>query len=59
MRFTQPKRVGTGTGVGLSIVLQILNQHQCTIDVQSELGEGTEIAIYFPIHSAEDADSEP
>lgn len=57
--FYTTKAVGTGTGVGLSIVLQILNQHQCTIDVQSELGEGTEIAIYFPIHSAEDADSEP
>ncbi len=46
--FYTTKPVGTGTGVGLSIVLQILNQHRCSIDVQSELGKGTEIAIYFP-----------
>ena len=45
--FYTTKPVGTGTGVGLSIVLQILNQHRCSIDVQSELGKGTEIAIYF------------
>ena len=52
--FYTTKPVGTGTGVGLSIVLQILNQHRCSIDVQSELGEGTEIAIYFPRNSEVD-----
>lgn len=56
--FYTTKAVGTGTGVGLSIVQQILNQHGCTINVQSEVGEGTEIAIYFPIHAAKDTDSE-
>lgn len=52
--FYTTKPVGTGTGVGLSIVLQILNQHRCSIDVQSELGEGTEIVIYFPRNSEVD-----
>ena len=47
--FYTTKPVGTGTGVGMSIVLQILRQHDCTIDVASELGKGTEVKIYFPI----------
>lgn len=55
--FYTTKPVGTGTGVGLSIVLQILNQHQCSIDVQSVLGEGTEISIYFPLNTEESKDS--
>jgi two-component system NtrC family sensor kinase len=47
--FYTTKPVGTGTGVGLSIVLQILQQHQCTIDVQSQLQEGSIISIHFPL----------
>ncbi|MCT7948119.1 sensor histidine kinase [Shewanella septentrionalis] len=49
--FYTTKPVGTGTGVGMSIVLQILRQHDCTIDVISELGKGTAIKIFFPIDS--------
>lgn len=54
--FYTTKAVGTGTGVGLSIVLQILQQHQCSIEVQSQLGEGTEILISFPRTSESEPD---
>ncbi|MBB1361032.1 GHKL domain-containing protein [Shewanella sp. SR44-4] len=45
--FYTNKPVGTGTGIGMSIVLQILKQHNATIDVQSELDKGTIIKIGF------------
>ncbi|PKH99012.1 histidine kinase, partial [Shewanella sp. 11B5] len=45
--FYSTKPVGTGTGIGMSIVLQILKQHNATIDVQSELDQGTIIKIGF------------
>lgn len=47
--FYTTKPVGTGTGVGMSIVLQILNKHHCTIKVTSELDVGTQISIHFPL----------
>lgn len=47
--FYTTKPVGTGTGVGMSIVLQILRQHDCTIEVKSEPDKGTEVMILFPL----------
>lgn len=47
--FYTTKAVGTGTGVGLAIVLQILQQHHCTIHVKSLLQQGTTISIGFPL----------
>lgn len=47
--FYTTKPVGSGTGVGMSIVLQLLQKHQCTIQVNSELDVGTEITIQFPL----------
>jgi two-component system NtrC family sensor kinase len=46
--FFTTKAVGTGTGVGMAIVLQALHQHQCSIEVKSAVGIGTEICIRFP-----------
>jgi signal transduction histidine kinase len=46
--FFTTKEVGCGTGVGMAIVLRALQQHQCNIEVHSELGQGTEVAIFFP-----------
>lgn len=47
--FYTTKPVGTGTGVGMSIVLQIIKQHNCHIQVQSVLDQGTTVSIHFPI----------
>ncbi|WP_315971275.1 ATP-binding protein [Paenibacillus sp. N3.4] len=40
--------VATGTGLGLTIVKHLVNGMGGTIQVQSELGEGTEFRLTFP-----------
>jgi signal transduction histidine kinase len=44
-----------GTGIGLSIVKEIVDQHKGTISLDSELGKGTKVTISLPISSASDA----
>jgi signal transduction histidine kinase len=43
------KAVIQGTGLGLAIVAEIVAQHFGTVDVNSELGIGTTIAIRLPL----------
>ncbi|MGI2169930.1 sensor histidine kinase [Shewanella sp. MF05960] len=45
--FYTTKPIGTGTGIGMSIVLQILQQQNASVDVQSEVGKGTDVQITF------------
>lgn len=48
--FFTTKDVGEGTGLGMSIVHGIINDHSGTIDVISELNSGTEIKILIPFN---------
>jgi two-component system, OmpR family, phosphate regulon sensor histidine kinase PhoR len=41
-------RQSGGTGLGLSIVKHVLNAHQATLTIESELGEGSRFACTFP-----------
>lgn len=47
--FYTTKPVGSGTGLGLSLSYGIIQKHNGSIDVQSELGKGTKFHIWLPI----------
>lgn len=38
-----------GTGLGLAIVHQIIQSHRATIDVESQIDQGTKIIMMFPV----------
>jgi len=44
---TKPK--SKGTGLGLSVVYGLMQSHNGLVDVQSEVGKGTSISLFFPI----------
>ena len=48
--FFTTKPVGKGTGLGLSIVYTIIENHKGTIQVESEMNEGTSFFITLPIN---------
>ena len=47
--FFTTKEVGKGTGLGLNVAYNIINKHNGTIDVESEVGKGTEFVIRIPV----------
>ncbi|NEQ45081.1 MAG: HAMP domain-containing protein [Leptolyngbya sp. SIOISBB] len=46
--FFTTKEVGKGTGLGLGICFKIVEHHQGRIEVNSQVGEGTEFVITLP-----------
>jgi signal transduction histidine kinase len=47
--FFTTKEVDQGTGLGLSVVYGIVNEHGGIIDVASKKGHGSTFSIMFPI----------
>jgi signal transduction histidine kinase len=47
--FFTTKRAKGGTGLGMAIAYKIINEHQGSISVDSELGKGTTFTIRIPV----------
>ena len=56
--FVTTKDTGKGTGLGLSLTADIVTRHGGSIEVESEVGEGSRIAIRLPLNPAELRDLE-
>jgi two-component system phosphate regulon sensor histidine kinase PhoR len=46
---TRARELG-GTGLGLSIVKHLLKAHQGSMEIDSQIGKGTTVSLYFPIY---------
>jgi len=50
--FFSTKRDRGGTGLGLAMVYGMMERHEGTIEVESELGKGTTMRLVFPLRQA-------
>jgi two-component system, NtrC family, sensor kinase len=49
--FFTTKPVGQGTGLGMAIVYQIIQQHEGRISIESSPGKGTQVQMTLPIQT--------
>jgi two-component system, NtrC family, sensor kinase len=56
--FTTKPEV-SGTGLGLSVSLGIVQSHGGTIEVQTEMGRGTTFTIALPLRLEDETEAEP
>ena len=47
--FFTTKPEGAGTGLGMAMVYGLMKQHGGYVDVDSQLGTGTTVTLYFPV----------
>lgn len=57
--FFSTKTRGQGTGLGLSTVITIVRGHGGFLHIDSEVGRGTTMSIYLPVHAAENEPAAP
>jgi signal transduction histidine kinase len=46
--FVTTKALGKGTGLGLMVCQEIIKSHGGTIDIDSQIGQGTCVRIFLP-----------
>jgi two-component system, cell cycle sensor histidine kinase and response regulator CckA len=57
--FFTTKPLGAGTGLGLSTVSIIVNNHHGFVDVSSQVGKGTQFRVYLPAIDRLAIDTDP
>lgn len=56
--FYTTKPVGQGTGLGLAVSYNIVNQHGGRLEVESKVDVGTTFTVYLPVKAKRKADSQ-
>jgi CheY-like chemotaxis protein len=57
--FFTTKGPGKGSGLGMAVVHGIMKSHDGAVSIQSELGKGATVYLYFPVPSAAIAQKSP
>jgi signal transduction histidine kinase len=52
----ESEKKGFGTGLGMPIAKQIIDQHKGTIEIDSTVGEGTTFTVYLPVRLTEQSE---